>query len=246
LPTVSLPLEPFSLSAPVLGLLLVFRTNSAFGRYQEARMVWGDVINRTRDLMRQTITWFKFDDQVKISMRLIPAYAVALRCMLRSSQMRDDVTFDLRNLLALGETQEMLSSGVPPAVWIMQRLSWVCEESGMTEIQARMFHDNITELVANIGKCERIFSTPVPLMYSRHTTRFLMIYLGLLPLALYAKLGWEVIPTILAMSFFYLGIEDLGVQIEEPFRVLPLDKYSAKVETEARKLSEMSRGHLAA
>jgi len=206
-------------------------------------MVWGDVINRTRDLMRQTITWFKSTDNVDTSMRLIPAYAVALRCMLRSSQMRDDLTFDLRNLLTLPEKQEMLSSGVPPAMWIMQKLSWICEESGMSELQARMVHNNITELVANIGKCERILSTPMPIMYSRHTTRFLMIYLGMLPLALYTKLGWEVIPTIVSMSFFFLGLEDLGVQIEEPFRVLPLDKYSLKVETESRKLLEMSRGH---
>eukprot|EP00957_Ditylum_brightwellii_P199873 15237260-Ditylum_brightwellii.AAC.1 len=32
------------------------------------------------------------------------------------------------------------------------------------------------------GGCERIFGTPVPLVYSRHTARYLTAYLLMLPL----------------------------------------------------------------
>ena len=37
----SLPLQPFTLSSASLGLLLVFRTNTGYGRWDEARKCWG-------------------------------------------------------------------------------------------------------------------------------------------------------------------------------------------------------------
>ena len=39
---------PFSLSAGMLGLLLVFRTNQSYARFDDARKLWGLLVNRTR------------------------------------------------------------------------------------------------------------------------------------------------------------------------------------------------------
>ncbi len=36
----------------------VFRTNSSYGRWDEARKMWGLMVNRSRDFTRQTTTWF--------------------------------------------------------------------------------------------------------------------------------------------------------------------------------------------
>jgi predicted membrane chloride channel (bestrophin family) len=36
-----------------LSLLLVFRTNASYGRWDEARKMWGGLLNRSRDIMRQ-------------------------------------------------------------------------------------------------------------------------------------------------------------------------------------------------
>ncbi len=36
-----------------LSVLLVFRTNAAYGRWDEARKMMGMVLNRSRDLIRQ-------------------------------------------------------------------------------------------------------------------------------------------------------------------------------------------------
>ena len=49
-----------------LSLLLVFRTNSSYGRWDEARKMWGGLLNRSRDIMRQSATCFP-DDQVGTS-----------------------------------------------------------------------------------------------------------------------------------------------------------------------------------
>lgn len=53
------PILPYQLTAPALALLLVFRTNSSYGRFDEARKIWGSNVNRTRDFARQAVSWIK-------------------------------------------------------------------------------------------------------------------------------------------------------------------------------------------
>lgn len=55
---VGLPLTPFTILSPSLGLLLVFRTNASYGRWDEARKFWGLNINHTRDLNRMATAWY--------------------------------------------------------------------------------------------------------------------------------------------------------------------------------------------
>lgn len=45
----ALPPEPFALSGFALGLLVTFRVQACHGRYAEARLLWGEVVNATRD-----------------------------------------------------------------------------------------------------------------------------------------------------------------------------------------------------
>ncbi|WP_239651578.1 bestrophin family ion channel [Neosynechococcus sphagnicola] len=45
----------------VLGLLLVFRTNTAYERFWEGRKAWGDLINTVRNLARQI--WVFVEEQ---------------------------------------------------------------------------------------------------------------------------------------------------------------------------------------
>merc|ERR1712107_498729 len=80
---------------------------------------------------------------------------------------------------------------------------------------------NITRLVDDLGACENIFATPIPLGYTKHTTRFLFLWLLLLPLALQSQLGYGVVFAQQLLAFGLLGVEDIGIQIEEPFAVLP-------------------------
>ena len=47
--------QAFSLTSFALSLLLVFRTNASYARWDEARKVWASILNRTRDLNRQVL-----------------------------------------------------------------------------------------------------------------------------------------------------------------------------------------------
>jgi predicted membrane chloride channel (bestrophin family) len=45
--------DAFKNTAFALSMLLVFRTNSSYSRWLDARKLWGSLVNRTRDFARQ-------------------------------------------------------------------------------------------------------------------------------------------------------------------------------------------------
>lgn len=49
---VCIPTAPHSLMVSALGLLLVFRTNSAYQRFSEGRKIWEEILSTARDLSR--------------------------------------------------------------------------------------------------------------------------------------------------------------------------------------------------
>lgn len=63
--------------------------------------------------------------------------------------------------------------------------------------------------------------------WCRHTSRFMMIWLTFLPLALYSSCGWAIVPAVGIMAFLLLGIEEIGVSVEEPFSILALGTTSS-------------------
>jgi len=84
-----------------------------------------------------------------------------------------------------------------------------------------------------LGQCERILRQPIPVGYKRYTIRFLWLWLFLLPFALvpsFIELDiapglWPglVVGTVTILGVVFLSVEDIAVQIEQPFGILPLD-----------------------
>ena len=64
LPLLFLPMAGFTLSAPALALLLVFKTNTSYQRWDEARKAWETVKNNSRSIARQTTAWVYESDQL--------------------------------------------------------------------------------------------------------------------------------------------------------------------------------------
>ena len=85
-----------------------------------------------------------------------------------------------------------------------------------------------TVLGESVSTCERIFNTPIPLAYSRHTSRFLVLYVSTLPLALVGSLGWGTLPVMVVIVWALFGILEIGNLIEEPFTALVGDESSLR------------------
>lgn len=47
---------PYQLTAPALALLLVFRTEASYSRFEQGRKAWVKIITGTNDLARQVVS----------------------------------------------------------------------------------------------------------------------------------------------------------------------------------------------
>ncbi|MGB3492450.1 MAG: bestrophin family ion channel [Elainellaceae cyanobacterium] len=228
---VSFPLNNF-IPELVLGLLLVFRTNTAYERYWEGRRLWGQMINSVRNLARQI--WIivlerdKRDRDHKTSMlRLLVAFAVAVKLHLRKLPPDDE----LRRLMKRENFDRLTGMNNPPleiAFWIGDYLQFQHQRDRLDLYQLTSMQQILNELVDILGGCERILKTPIPPAYSIHLKQLLMLYCFTLPFQVVSTFEWWTGVVMIVVSFTLLGIEEIGVEIEDPFGLdpndLPLDE----------------------
>ena len=94
-------------------------------------------------------------------------------------------------------------------------------------IYIREWENQVQRLCKALYSSERVLKTPLPTGFTRHSSRLLFLWSNCLPLALYPLVGpFGTLPTALLTSYAVLGIEDISVQLEEPFDILPLRQYS--------------------
>lgn len=91
--------------------------------------------------------------------------------------------------------------------------------------------------------CEKIYSSPVPLVYTRHTARFLSLWALTLPCALYSAFSaldqtWATLPATSILAFFLFGVDELAMQLEEPFSILPMKYFVDDISESAEILTE--------
>ena len=233
---------PLSLTSSVLGLLLVFRTNASYSRWLDARKNWGLLANRSRDLVRQGLTWMPDNsygyELGGVLCRWVVALSYCLKCHLRENE---DAVEKLKQLQIMHESELEALRGIRhrPA-YAMQVLSLViyklAENNPKSQYILTNMDANITELEDICGSCERILKTPIPLSYTRHTSRFMIIWLSLVPFALWEPCGWGMVPLTVAISLLTLGVEEIGVTIEEPFSVLPLERICSTIASDVKEL----------
>ena len=116
----------------------------------------------------------------------------------------------------------------------LQDLSYSIENLPMHFLRKNEVQTAVTIFEDNLGSSERLLTSPVPLFYSRHTARFVFVWLFFLPFALYdpLKTTWNhigMIPSTAVLSVFLFGIEELATQLEEPFTILPMQAFCDKI-----------------
>ena len=86
-------------------------------------------------------------------------------------------------------------------------------------------------MIDTLGNCERILKTPIPLAYAIHLKQLLLLYCLALPFQMVRDLTWGTGPVVALISFTLFGIEEIGIEIENPFghdaNDLPLDNICA-------------------
>jgi len=224
---VSSPILGTLVPSLVLGLLLVFRTNTSYERFWEGRKLWGSVVNLTRNLARNI--WVAVqahqpaDHTAKIAtVRLLPAFAVAMKRHLRAEPPNQE----LANFLSAEQFAKLQGANNPPleiAFWLADYLQTQEAQNKLNPYQLTACLKALDGLVDALGGCERILKTPIPMAYCIHLKQLLMLYCLALPFQMVASVGWGTPLLVGLISFAVFGIEEIGIEIENPFGYDPND-----------------------
>ncbi len=220
-----------------LSMLIVFRTNSSYGRFWEARSHWGMIVNTSRNLVRMGAAYAGPADDLA---RLVTAYVLLLKEQLRDHRDLEGV----RHLLP-GRVLERLVKASNPAQVLAAFLSeWVATrlaEGRLDAIQAGRMEALVGVLVDQQGGCEKIRRTPLPFVYAALIKQILLIYLATLPFVLVQKMHFMAPLVLLGVSLGMLGIEEAGVEIEDPFGLdpnhLPLEQICTTIARDSADLA---------
>lgn len=200
------------LNTAILGLLVSFRTKVAYDRWWEGRMLWGGLVNHSRNLCLKVRTLAAPDADERAALaRLVSAFAVAL--------MRH-----LRGPLKLNELDDFKEDAATPthvpahiAGRIMAFVAKLRATGRIDGHSHQMLDANLNALMDICGACERIRNTPLAPSYLSLLRHGLVLGFLFTPWALVQTLELWVIPMLAVAVYFVFGIELTAEAVEQPF-----------------------------
>lgn len=224
----------------VLSLLLVFRTNTAYDRWWEARKQWGMLTNTSRTFAYKMNAILDTADKVNRSFyrKSIPLYAETLYTFLRSDYtkfMLDEVDHpELKNL------DDKKHGPNQVAALMFKKTNILYREGKITGDQLIIINDELTNLTNVCGACERIKNTPIPFAYSSFIKTFIILYTATLPVGYVFSMGYFVVAAVPFIFYVLATLEMIGESIEEPFGIdtddLPIDKIASNIKKHSQEL----------
>lgn len=224
--SVAVPLGPSFLSilGIILGLLLVFRTNTSYDRWWEGRRLWGQLVNVSRGLAHQLDALLPAGsaDREEYA-ELMAIFPTVLAKHLRTPRGRPGPHRPNALIQRLSRAVHRdVAAGTLP------------RECVVSLTPLLLAYDDIT------GACERIRNTPIPFSYSSYVKQFVLLYALVMPFGLVREFGYGTVIASMFTFFATMGLELLATEIEEPFGTdrndLPLDDLADRIARDVRSL----------
>ena len=229
-----------SLLGFAISMLLVFRTNTAYDRWWEARKLWGQLVNVSRNLAikiaailpqedHRSRTWFAL---------LIGRFAHALQAHLRSEKTR--MALDAQSHPELEGLDPTKHVPAQIAAMMHMRVHRSFREGEVSGEQLIGLASDLAAFMDICGACERIKNTPIPYSYSSFLKKFIVIYSLTLPFGFVFSLGYIAIPVVVFIFYVLASLELIAEEIEDPFgsdaNDLPLDRLSGMIASNCAEL----------
>lgn len=218
-------------SSVILGLLLVFRTNTSYDRWWEGRKLWGQLVNDSRNLCLKIRCLKEISpaDQVKLG-ELVISFAYALKNHLRGSHPN-------RQLPGLADLPEGKGVNAPVHIAgkIFETISQFQNDDKIDSMTRLILDPHLKAFMDICGACERIKNSPLALSYRAFMRQGIALNLFSLPWYVVPEfsLFWS-LPLILVGTYFLIGLELIAEDIEEPFGRdgddLPLDTICSNIQ----------------
>lgn len=216
----------------VMGMLLVFRTNTAYERWWEGRKLWGALVNNTRHLSIKIHHLVPENETKKELIQLIQSFPYVLKNHLRNSNDTSEILIS-KDLVKLLTTFSHLPNGLISMIY--ERLNQLRKTNLISDVDLMLLDQEVKSFTDIMGACERIKNTPIPFSYTLFIKKFIFIYILTLPLGFIPDFGYWSVLISSFVFYVFVSIELIAEEIEDPFGLddndLPLDELSKKIET---------------
>ncbi len=249
-----LPFAPVAALGAALAIFIAFRNNTAFGRWNEARVAWQTVLVSSRVLGRQIVAATENAIRTGTAEERV-ARGFARECLHRQIA----YTYLLADRVRLASRWERVVRLLPGKEWSETRGAANAPNQLLLR-QSHRIKDGIREgilgqfdpialepqfaaLQSAQGVMERIKHTPTPRQYDYFTRRFIQLFAALVPFAVLSVTAgpiWWATPLSLALSGEFIVMAVVGAANDEPFegRVTDVPMEAVCIEVE-RDLKEM-------
>lgn len=257
---VVVPFAPVGTLGAALAVFVAFRNNASYGRWWEARTVWGTLHSSCRVLTRQLVA--ATDNAVaagsggdpddvlayrrETALRTV-AFAHALRVQLRAAPGTRPDLAPLRGLLPDAEHVQV-AAAANPALVVLQRLAVRIKDgvrAGMVgQFDPISLEPTLVSLHGAMSACERLKDTPTPRQYDYFTRLAVAVFSVVLPFGLLGIVApeqqWLVVALTILVAGVFVVLERVGSVIDTPFAGrttdVPLTYLTTEIERDVREL----------
>ncbi|KQR70615.1 bestrophin family protein [Pedobacter sp. Leaf176] len=226
---ISIPVAVPALLGTIISLLLAFRSNQAYDRWWEARTLWGAIVNDSRSIARQILSFVENpygQDEIEAFKEGFIKRQIAW-CFALSQSLRG---FNPRKGLEEYLTQDELAfikkrKNVTASLLELHGmdLKKALQEGWINKYQQIEIDRVICGLCNHMGGSERIKNTVFPVTYSKYISMSIHLFIVLLPFGLIEYFGYMEIPLVVAIAAFFLLVEKMAVHLQDPFENKPTD-----------------------
>lgn len=218
----------------VISMLLVFRTNTAYDRWWEARKLWGSLVNNSRNLALKISAMLPEAEHRKYFKKMIASYATVLHQHLRAQKTRIELFEDLKDEQFMHQLQHDKHLPNQLAGLMIKKTNELYKAGKLSGDQLIVLNAELQSFTDVCGACERIKNTPIPYSYSVFLKKFIFFYIMTLPFGYVFILGYYVIPVVGFIFYVLASLEIIAEEIEDPFdgdtNDVPTDKIASNIE----------------
>lgn len=216
-------------SSIVLGILLVFRTETAWESWLDGRLQWGLLVNASRSFCYKLRALPSVPEQERMKLgRYVISFAYALKHHLRE-------TVPSEHLPGLENPERIGNLPMHVADKIFNMLQhWHKEKCISYEIMNQLLDTHMQALTDICGACERVKNSGMAVSYRAFMRQGIVLNLVVCPWLLASEFSVLLsLPMILIGTYFLVGLELIAEDIEEPFGKdlddIPLDTLCGQI-----------------
>lgn len=226
---ISIPMTVPTVLGTIISLLLAFRSNQAYDRWWEARIIWGAIVNDSRTLARQILSLMEDPldpDRIDGFKKRMINRQIAW-CYGLGKGLRKDDPMPLISKFVSEEEVEYLKDYDNKHVGLIQLhardLNNALKQGWVNPYQQVELDQTLTRLCDHMGKSERIKNTVFPSTYSLYIHLALHFFILLLPFGLVQLFGFLMVPVLIVITACFFLIEKMAIHLQDPFENKPTD-----------------------